>query len=254
MQLHRGVIDFAILEEKILSLRGVNNMEYLQWKHVFKLDPAKDISDEDLELICESGTDAILVGGTDGVTLDGVLDLLVRVRRFSVPIALEISNVESITPGYDYYFIPSVLNSRDTQWVKDLHHNAIKEYGDIMHWDEIVAEGYCVLNPDCKVAQATNANTDLDIDDVVAYARMAEKYFKLPIFYVEYSGTYGDVAVVEAVKDILEDTKLFYGGGITTAKQAKEMAAVSDTVVVGNIIYDDLKAALKTVTAVKADV
>ncbi len=227
-------------------------MEYLQWRHVFKLDPAKEISDEDLEKICESGTDAILVGGSDNVTLDNVLDMLVRVRRFSVEVALEVSTVESITPGYDYFFIPSVLNSRDVKWVSGLHHEAIKEYGDIMNWDEIVAEGYCVLNADCKVAQLTNAKTELTEEDVVAYARMAEKYFKLPIFYVEYSGTYGDVSTVRAAKEVLEQTKLFYGGGIATKEQAEEMAAVADTIIVGNIIYDDLKEALKTVEAVKS--
>lgn len=226
-------------------------MDYLTWRHVFKLDPAKEISDEALEQICESGTDVILVGGTDDVTLDGVLDLLVRVRRYSVPIALEISDVESISAGYDYYFIPTVLNSTDTKWVKDLHHEAIKEFGDVLIWEELVAEGYCVLNPDCKVAQVTSAKTDLTEEDVVAYARMAENYFKLPIFYLEYSGAYGDVEMVKATAEVLEKTKLFYGGGITSVEQAKEMAAYADTVVVGNIIYDDLKAALKTVQAVK---
>ncbi|WP_341321588.1 heptaprenylglyceryl phosphate synthase [Solibacillus sp. FSL H8-0523] len=226
-------------------------MDYLNWRHVFKLDPAKEISNEALEQICESGTDVILVGGTDDVTLDGVLDLLVRVRRYSVPIALEISNVDSISPGYDYYFIPSVLNSMETTWVKDLHHEAIKEYGDVLIWEELVAEGYCVLNPDCKVAQVTNAKTDLTEDDVIAYARMAENYFKMPIFYLEYSGAYGDVDMVKATAEVLETTKLFYGGGITSVAQATEMAAYADTVVVGNIIYDDLKAALKTVQAVK---
>ncbi|WP_155593560.1 heptaprenylglyceryl phosphate synthase [Lysinibacillus cavernae] len=226
-------------------------MDYLEWRHVFKLDPAKDISDETLEKICESGTDVILVGGTDSVTLDGVLDLLVRVRRFEVPIALEISTIDAVTPGYDYYFIPTVLNSDDPKWIKNLHHEAIKEYGDIMVWDELVAEGYCILNPNCKVAEVTNAKTDLSTDDVIAYARMAENFFKLPVFYVEYSGTYGDIEVVSAVKNELNNTKLFYGGGITSAKQAEEMARHADTVVVGNIIYEDLKAALATVKAVK---
>ncbi|MFA1740134.1 heptaprenylglyceryl phosphate synthase [Lysinibacillus fusiformis] len=226
-------------------------MDYLEWRHVFKLDPAKDISDEDLEKICESGTDVILVGGTDNVTLDGVLDLLVRVRRFEVPIALEISTIDAITPGYDYYFIPTVLNSDDPKWIKNLHHAAIKEFGDIMVWDELVPEGYCILNPDCKVAQVTGATTDLSIDDIVAYARMAENFFKLPVFYLEYSGIYGDPEVVSAVKNELKQTKLFYGGGITSAEQAEEMAQFADTVVVGNIIYEDLKAALATVKAVK---
>lgn len=227
-------------------------MDFKEWRHVFKIDPAKEISDEALEQICESGTDVILVGGTDGVTLDNVLDKLVRVRRFSVPIALEISTIDSITPGFDYYLIPSVLNSTNTKWVKDLHHAAIKEYGDIMVWDELIAEGYCVLNPDCKVAKATEAETDLSKEDVIAYARLAEKYFKLPIFYVEYSGTYGDVEIVSAVKEVLEETQLFYGGGIRTAQQAKEMAQFADTVIVGNVIYDDLKEALKTVDEVKS--
>lgn len=227
-------------------------MDYKSWRHVFKIDPAKEISEEALEQVCESGTDVILVGGTDGVTLDNVIDILLRVRRYSVPVALEISSIESVTAGFDYYFIPTVLNSTDTKWVKDLHHEAIKEYGDIMMWDELIAEGYCVLNPDCKVAQATSANTDLTTDDVIAYARMAENYFKLPIFYVEYSGAYGNTEIVRSVKDVLNETKLFYGGGITSPEQAAEMAKVADTVIVGNVIYDDLKQALKTVDAVKS--
>jgi putative glycerol-1-phosphate prenyltransferase len=226
-------------------------MDYLQWKHVFKLDPAKEISDEQLELVCESGTDAIIVGGSDNVTLDGVLDLLVRIRRFTVPVVLEVSDVEALTPGYDYYFIPSVLNSRDTKWVVGAQIEALKEYGDIMRWDEIVPEGYCILNGDCKAAQLTSANADLSEMDVIAHARLAEHFFKLPIFYMEYSGTYGDVSVVQAAKAVLSNTKLFYGGGIKTVEQAKEMAAVSDTIVVGNIIYEDLKTALQTVGAVK---
>lgn len=57
--------------------------------------------------------------------------------------------------------------------------------------------------------------------------------------------------MVKATAEVLEKTKLFYGGGITSVQQAKEMAVYADTVVVGNIIYDDLKAALKTVKAVK---
>ena len=226
-------------------------MDYLQWKHVFKLDPAKEISDEHLERICESGTDAILVGGSDNVTLDGVLDLLVRVRRYTVPIALEISDVEALTPGYDYYFIPSVLNSQDVQWVVGAQHEAIKEYGDIMRWEEIVPEGYCILNADCKAAKLTNAKADASVDDVIAYARMAEHFFKMPIFYVEYSGMFGDVETVRAAKNELQNTKLFYGGGITTVEQAKLMAEVADTVVVGNIVYEDLNAAIQTVKAVK---
>lgn len=224
---------------------------YNEWKHVFKLDPNKEISEENLERICESGTDAIIIGGTDGVTLEGVLDLMARVRRYSVPCVLEVSSMESVTPGFDLYFIPTVLNSRDPKWIVGLHQQAVKEFGHVMNWDEVHVEGYCILNSDCKAAKATDAITELELDDVVAYATMAEKMFSLPIFYLEYSGTYGDPEVIKHVKQELEKTTIFYGGGITDADKAKEMAQFADVIVVGNIVYDNIEVALQTVKAVK---
>ena len=68
--------------------------DFREWKHVFKLDPNKEISDDALEKVCESGTDAILVGGTDGVTLENVLQLMARVRRYTVPCVMEISSLK----------------------------------------------------------------------------------------------------------------------------------------------------------------
>jgi putative glycerol-1-phosphate prenyltransferase len=225
--------------------------DFKEWKHLFKLDPNKEISDDDLEKICESGTDAVMVGGSDGITEDNVLSLLARIRRYSVPCILEVSTIDSVTPGYDFYFVPTVLNSRDPKWIVDLQHEALLEFGDIMNWDEILAEGYCILNADSKVAQLTNAKTDLNEEEVIAYARMADKLYRLPIFYLEYSGVYGDPQLVSKVRATLETTRLFYGGGIQTTQQAKEMANASHTVVVGNLLYENLKEALKTVGAVK---
>lgn len=226
-------------------------LDYHEWRHAFKLDPNKEIDDETLEVICESGTDGIIVGGTDGVTLDNTLNLLARVRRFPISVALEVSNLESITPGFDYYFIPTVLNSTDTKWIIQMHHSAVKEFGKMMDWEQIVVEGYCILNKDSKVAKLTKAVTELAKEDVFAYAQIAEKMYRLPIFYLEYSGCYGDVEIVSSVKEALNRTRLFYGGGIATAEQAKEMATYADTIIVGNVIYENLKAALSTVQAVQ---
>lgn len=224
--------------------------DFREWKHVFKLDPNKDISDDDLEKVCESGTDAIVIGGSDGVTLENILQLMARVRRYTVPCVMEISSIETVTPGFDLYFIPCVLNSTETDWMMGLHQKAMKEFGLLMNWDEIFVEGYCILNPDCKAAKLTKANTELDTDDVTAYAMMAEKMFHLPIFYIEYSGKYGEVSIVKAAKENLENTILFYGGGITSVEQAQEIAQFADVVVVGNIIYENLETALTTVRAV----
>lgn len=227
-------------------------MDYKTWRHAFKIDPAKSISDEHVEMIAESGTDGVIIGGSDGVTLENVLDLLARFRRFSVPLALEVSTVESVTPGFDYYFIPTVLNTTDSKWLNGLHHEALREYGHMMNFDELVTEGYCILNPDCTAAKVTGVDRVPDEEDVQAYARMAEHLFSLPIFYLEYSGQYGDPQIVRSAKELLTNTRLFYGGGIRSTEQAKEMAAIADTVVVGNVVYDDLQVAIKTVDAVKS--
>jgi putative glycerol-1-phosphate prenyltransferase len=226
---------------------------FREWRHVFKLDPNKELSDQDLEKICESGTDAVIVGGTDNVTLENVLGLMARIRRYTVPCVLEVSNTDIVTPGFDLYFIPTILNTGDAQWITGLHHQAVKEFGEIMNWEEIVMEGYCILNEECKAAMLTNANTNLSIEDVKAYAMMTEKMFHLPIFYLEYSGMYGDSRIVAEVKEILgENTTLFYGGGISSPEQAHEMSEFADVTVVGNAVYENLNAALGTVKAVKS--
>ncbi|WP_163539178.1 heptaprenylglyceryl phosphate synthase [Gracilibacillus sp. YIM 98692] len=220
------------------------------WKHVFKLDPAKDIDDKVLDQLCESGTDAIIVGGTDDVTLDGVLFLLSKIRRHTVPVIMEISNIESVTPGFDYYFVPMVLNSQSKRWMMDIQHDAVVEYGDIINWDEMLAEGYCIMNEQSKVFQHADCKLPSK-KEAIAYARMAEHLFHFPFFYLEYSGTYGDSEMVQSISQELKQTKFIYGGGIETKEQAAEMSEYADIIVVGNVIYDNPKEALKTVKATK---
>jgi putative glycerol-1-phosphate prenyltransferase len=225
--------------------------DFREWHHVFKLDPNKEICDDRLEKICESGTDGVIVGGTDGVTLEKVLDLMARIRRYTVPCVLEVSSIDIVTPGFDLYFIPTILNSRDPKWITGLHHRAVKEFGEMMDWEEIVMEGYCILNEECKAAKLTSAIADATTEEVKAYAMMAEKMFHLPIFYLEYSGKYGDPQLVSEVKNVLEKSVLFYGGGISSVEQAVEMAKHADVIVVGNAIYDHFEQALATVKSVR---
>ncbi|MFM1654347.1 heptaprenylglyceryl phosphate synthase [Brevibacillus sp. B_LB10_24] len=226
-------------------------IDYSTWRHVFKLDPDKPHSDGDLEAICESGTDAVIVGGTLGVTYDNTLDLMARIRRFSVPAVLEVSNLSAVVPGFDGYFIPLVLNAGDPDWFLAPHVAGLTEYGAYIHWEEIVAEGYLILNPEASAACLTKARTVSGPSEAAAYAQAAVKLLRLPVFYVEYSGAYGDPEVVRACRAGAQGAHVFYGGGIRTPEQAREMAQIADTVVVGNIIYEDLKAALATVSAVK---
>ncbi|UXR73370.1 heptaprenylglyceryl phosphate synthase [Staphylococcus sp. IVB6238] len=217
-----------------------------QWRHIFKLDPAKTISDKDLEALCMSKTDAIMIGGTDDVTEDNVIHLMSRVRRYPLPLVLEISNLESIMPGFDFYFVPTVLNSTEVKYHNGLLHEALKQYGHMINFEELIFEGYVVLNAESKVAQLTRATTDLEVEDVEAYAQMANDLYRFPVMYLEYSGQYGDPETVQAARHCLTDTQLFYGGGINSLKPAEEMAQIADTIIVGNVIYENLKEALKT--------
>lgn len=217
------------------------------WKHVFKLDPERELTDEALERICLSGTDAVLVGGSSGVTFDNTVDLLARIRRYEVPCVLELSDREAVVPGFDMSFLPVVLNARDADWIVGQHQKAIKEYGAVLDWDELMTEGYVILNPDSTAARITEADTALDAKDLVAYARMADRMFRMPIFYVEYSGTFGDMALVRKARDVLTGSRLFYGGGIDSLDKARQAAEAAHTIVVGNVIYRDLGAALDTV-------
>jgi putative glycerol-1-phosphate prenyltransferase len=221
------------------------------WRHVCKLDPDKQLRDDELEAICESGTDAVIVGGTQGVTYDNTLDLMARIRRYALPAVLEVSNLQAIVPGFDAYFIPLVLNAGDPDWIFVPHVAGLSAYGSYIHWEDVLAEGYIILNEDAAAAKLTKARPVGGKEEAKAYAQVAANICRLPIVYVEYSGKYGDPEIVRACKAGAGEAQLFYGGGIRTVEQAREMAAIADTIVIGNVIYEDLPAALATVQAVK---
>ena len=119
-------------------------------------------------------------------------------------------------------------------------------------WDKVVGEAYVVLNPASSVGKLTRAKCDLTPEEVAAYAVVAEKYYRMPVFYIEYSGTYGNPAVTKAVSEAVDDIVVFYGGGINSAEKAAEMGQYADAIVVGNAVYDAGTAVLKeTVKAVR---
>jgi len=228
------------------------HLDVTKWNHVFKLDPDKELSDELLEQVCLSGTDAILVGGSTGVTFDNTVDLMARIRRYEVPCVLEISDQEAIAPGFDLFFIPMVLNARDPRWIVGNHQKALREYGAILDWSQVLTEGYVILNGESAAARVTQADTALDVKDVEAYARMADRLLRCPIFYIEYSGMFGDMALVARTRELVQSARIFYGGGIDSPEKARQAAEAAHTVVVGNALYEQPEQALATVEAVRA--
>lgn len=213
-------------------------IDHRRWRRIIKLDPARALSEERLAEVCAWDVDAVVLGGSGGYGFEEVSGLLERVRRHPHPVALEVSDPRAVCPGFDLYLIPMVLNSTEVDWVVGHQQAAIKRYADLIDWERLIVEGYCILNPGAAAARLSRARAVLSADDVLAYARLAGHLLKLPIFYLEYSGSYGPPELVAAVREVLAGTRLWYGGGIRTAGQARQMEAAADAVVVGNAVYE----------------
>ncbi|MFP4045573.1 MAG: phosphoglycerol geranylgeranyltransferase [Candidatus Aenigmatarchaeota archaeon] len=208
------------------------------WKHITKIDPDKKITQDVVDKIVNSGTDALMISGTQGVTPEKLERVLKMLEKHDIPKILEPSNPSNVVyNGFDEIYVPSVINSQDPQWIFGHHKDWAEHYNP--KWGKITKEAYIVLNPESAVGKVTRASTDLSKEEVAAYAEAAENYFDFPVIYIEYSGTFGDPEVVKAVKEKLKKAKLFYGGGIKSAEQSRKMARYADTVIVGNVIYEE---------------
>jgi geranylgeranylglyceryl phosphate synthase family protein len=219
-------------------------MRLNEWRHITKLDPDKDNTEKIVKTVMNSGTDAVMLSGTMGVTKKKVLNLLEKIRDYDMPKIQEPSYPDYILKDVDYLFIPSVINTEDHRWICGIHKEWVQNFD--IPWDKVVPEAYIVLNQYSSVGRLTGSRCDLNEEEAVAYAVMAEKFFKFPIIYIEYSGIYGDERIVRAVSNSLKEAKLFYGGGIDNRDKAEEMGKYA-TIIVGNIIYDDLNAYLETI-------
>ncbi|HUH79634.1 MAG TPA: phosphoglycerol geranylgeranyltransferase [Methanoregula sp.] len=227
-------------------------MKWKDWVHVTKLDPDKQLRPGDIEAIAASGTDALMLSGTLNVTKENLADLERQTRKAGLPLVMEPAGPEAVLMDVDYVFVPSVMNTTDVQWIVGKHRAWVQLQDGNIPWECVVPEAYIVLNPDSSVGRVTKALCDLGAGEVAAYTTIADHYFHFPIVYLEYSGMFGDPAIVRAASDAIDRSVLYYGGGINSAEKAAKMAKYADTIVVGNAVYDQGAAVLKaTVDAVQ---
>ena len=231
----------------------VITMKWKDWVHVTKLDPDKQLKPGDIDAIAASGTDALMLSGTLNVTVENLALLQKQLKAYDLPLVMEPAGPEAVLmQGIDYVFVPSVMNTTDVAWLVGKHRAWVQQQRGKIPWEYIVPEAYIVLNPDSSVGKVTKAVCDLKPDEVAAYVTVADHYFHFPIVYIEYSGTYGNPAVVKAASEVLDKSILYYGGGINSAEKAAEMSKYADTIVVGNAVYDQGAAVLKaTVDAIQ---
>jgi phosphoglycerol geranylgeranyltransferase len=228
-------------------------MKWKDWVHVTKLDPDKQLKPGDIDAIAGSGTDALMLSGTLNVTRENLAALQKQVKAYDLPLVMEPAGPDAIlTHGVDFIFIPSVINSADVQWIVGKHRAWVELQKGKIPWDSIVPEAYIVLNPESSVGKLTRSISHLKPGEVAAYTTVADHYFHFPIVYIEYSGTFGDPAIVKAASEAIDKSVLYYGGGINSAEKAAQMSRYADTIVVGNAVYDQGAAVLKaTVDAIQ---
>ena len=96
------------------------------------------------------------------------------------------------------------MNTTDVQWIVGKHRFWVQQQNGRIPWDVVVPEAYIVLNPNSSVGRVTKAICDLKPAEVAAYTSVADRYFHFPVVYIEYSGTYGDPAVVKAASEAID--------------------------------------------------
>jgi len=81
-------------------------IDWKKWRHVTKLDPDKPITPKAVAEIVDSGTDAIMVSGTQNITKENVARLAEMLRDYSIPKVLEPSGTDGLMDGMDLLFVP----------------------------------------------------------------------------------------------------------------------------------------------------
>lgn len=212
-------------------------VHWKNWAHVTKLDPDRHLGAKDIEAVASSGTDALMLSGTLNITRENMQELLLQVKDYGLPLVVEPAGPEAVLfEDVDFVFVPSVMNTTDVRWLVGKHHRWVMEQA--ITWEKVVPEAYIVLNPESSVGKVTKSVCSLQAEEVAAFTTVADQYFRFPVVYLEYSGIYGDPAVVQAASRAIDNALLYYGGGINTPEKAAEMAKYADTIVVGNAIYE----------------
>ncbi|WP_435158749.1 geranylgeranylglyceryl/heptaprenylglyceryl phosphate synthase [Haladaptatus sp. DFWS20] len=88
---------------------------WAQWDHITKVDPDKALHDEDTYAgIADTGTDAIILGGTTNITESKVQSILDVLSSTAIPIFIEPTyrpSSSSQTEALVGYLLPIVLNA-----------------------------------------------------------------------------------------------------------------------------------------------
>ncbi|MCJ7464621.1 MAG: geranylgeranylglyceryl/heptaprenylglyceryl phosphate synthase [Thermoplasmata archaeon] len=213
--------------------------------HMTLIDPAKQsarVSGEIAAKACRAGTDAIMVGGSTGVTQENLDETVEQIKRAcKLPVIYFPSGANVISRKCDAIYFMSMLNSRNVRNVSGEHARGapmIKKLGI-----EPISMGYVIVEPGMKVGEVGEAELVKrgDLNTLIGYA-IATEFFGMDLLYLEAGSGAPEPVPVPMVKAAREsvDIPLVVGGGIVTPKQAADLAAAgADIIVTGTLVEND---------------
>jgi len=212
--------------------------------HMGLIDPDEQSPEESGKLASaleEVGTDAIMVGGSTGITQVD-LDMTVKEMKkvTDLPIIHFPTEAGAISPHVDAIYFMSMLNSKDLNKVigeQVVGAPYIKEMNI-----QTLPMGYVVIEPGMTVGEVGKADL-IPRDDPQAAVNfgLAAQYFGMELFYLEAGSGAPDPVPVDMIKACDEsiDIPLIVGGGIREPEQARKIVeAGADVIVTGTVLEE----------------
>jgi len=206
------------------------------------LDPDKQSAEEAGRMAAEaakSGTDAIMIGGSSGVTQEKVDATVLAIKAAAkVPTILFPASAANLSRHADALYFMSLLNSRDPRLIVGEQRRAaplVKAWGL-----ETIPMAYLVVEPGMRAGEVGRADPiPRSKPEVAVEYALAAQMLGMKLVYLEAgSGAPEPVpsSMIRAVRAAL-GIPLVVGGGIRTAEAAGAVArAGADIVVTGTIV------------------
>jgi len=226
--------------------------------HMTLLDPDKQSAEEAGALAGQAarfGTDAIMVGGSTGVTQDQVDATVLAIKKATeVPVILFPASAANLSRYADALYFMSLLNSRDPRLIVGEQRRAAPR---VKAWGlEAIPMAYLVVEPGMRAGEVGRAEPiPRSKPEVAVEYALAAQLLGMRLVYLEAgSGAPEPVpaAMVRAVREAI-DVPLLVGGGIRTPEAAASLArAGADIVVTGTVVEQDPEGLRRIIEAVKA--
>jgi phosphoglycerol geranylgeranyltransferase len=219
--------------------------------HFSLLDPEDQTAEEagKLAKIAEdAGSSAMMVGGSTLVSSEQVDKTVKSIKANSkLPVILFPSGAKFLSRYADAIFFMSLLNSRNLGFVIREH---VQGAPFIRHVGiEPIPMGYLIVEPGMTAGK--KGQVDLvkreDIQTAVGYG-LATEYLGMKFFYLEAGSGAPEPVTNEMIAAVKKNTSipLVVGGGIRSAKTAREKAQAGADIIVTGTTFEKEKNVEKT--------